>query len=194
MYRSFIKRFFDFLVSAIICLLLVPVFIIVYIAVKLDSKGSFFFFQERLGKNGKTFKVFKIRTMTDKPRETTQEILRGNAEVTKVGAVLRRLKIDELPQIINILKGDMSFVGPRPCMPALQDEFNEDGRERIKISPGLTGLAQTNGNIYLTWPERWKYDRYYVENVNFLLDVKILFKTVLIVFMGEEKFLKKPDA
>ena len=193
MYRSIIKRFFDFLVSAIICLMLIPLFIITYIAVKLDSKGNFFFFQERLGKDGKLFEVFKIRTMTDKPRETSQEILKGNAEVTKVGGILRRLKIDELPQIINILKGDMSFVGPRPCMPALQEEFNEDGKKRILVRPGLTGLAQTNGNIYLTWPERWKYDRYYVENLNFLLDIKTLFKTVLIVFMGEEKFLKKPN-
>ncbi|WP_046743496.1 sugar transferase [Kordia zhangzhouensis] len=193
MYKTIIKRFFDFLVSAIICLMLIPLFIIIYIAVKVDSKGSFFFFQERLGKQGKCFKVFKIRTMTDKPRETTQEILKGNAEVTKVGAILRRLKIDELPQILNILKGDMSFVGPRPCMPSLQEEFNEDGKKRLLVRPGLTGLAQTNGNIYLTWPERWKYDRQYVENLNFLLDIQILFKTVLIVFMGEEKFLKKPN-
>lgn len=193
MYISFIKRFFDFIVSLTICILLVPLFIILYIAIKQDSKGNFFFLQERLGKKGKCFKVFKIRTMTDNPRETTQEIFKGNTEVTKVGAIIRRLKIDELPQIINILKGDMSFVGPRPCMLKLQAEFNEDGEERIKIRPGLTGLAQTNGNIYLTWPERWKYDRYYVENVNFLLDVKILLKTVLIVFMGEEKFLKKPN-
>jgi undecaprenyl phosphate N,N'-diacetylbacillosamine 1-phosphate transferase len=193
MYRKFVKRFFDFLVSAIICLLLIPFFIIIYIAVKLDSKGNFFFFQQRLGKNGELFEVFKIRTMTDKPREATQEILKGNAEVTKVGVILRRLKIDELPQIINILKGDMSFVGPRPSMPALQEEFNEDGKKRIEVRPGLTGLAQTNGNIYLTWEERWKYDRHYVENMNFLLDIQIFAKTVLIVFMGEEKFLKKPN-
>lgn len=193
MYRSFIKIFFDFLLSAIICLLLIPFFILIYIAIKLDSKGDFFFFQQRLGENGKLFEVFKIRTMTDKPREATQEILKGNAEVTKVGAILRRLKIDELPQIINILKGDMSFVGPRPCMPILQEEFNEDGKRRIEVRPGLTGLAQTKGNIYLTWKERWKYDRYYVENMNFLLDIQIVTKTVLIVFIGEEKFLKKPN-
>jgi undecaprenyl phosphate N,N'-diacetylbacillosamine 1-phosphate transferase len=113
--------------------------------------------------------------------------------VTTVGVVLRRLKIDELPQILNILKGDMSIVGPRPCLPALENDFNEDGEIRLKVRPGLTGLAQTNGNIYLTWEERWKYDRNYVEKCNFVLDLKIVLKTVLIVFIGEEKFLKNPD-
>jgi undecaprenyl phosphate N,N'-diacetylbacillosamine 1-phosphate transferase len=193
MYKNYLKRLFDFLISLVICLVLIPLFIITYIAVKLDSKGSFFYFQERLGKQGKCFKVFKIRTMTDRPRESTMEILKGNTEVTRVGGVLRRLKIDELPQILNILKGDMSIVGPRPCLPALENDFNEDGEIRLNVRPGLTGLAQTNGNIYLTWEERWKYDRNYIEKCNFVLDLKIVLKTVLIVFIGEEKFLKKPD-
>ena len=193
MYKDFIKRFLDFLISLLIILFLVPLFIILYILVKLDSKGDFFFFQERLGKNGQIFKVFKIRTMTDKVRVADREILKGDSEVTRMGNVLRRLKIDELPQIINICKGDMSFVGPRPCLPNQITEFNEDGKTRILVTPGLTGLAQTNGNIYLTWEERWKYDRYYVENLSFFLDIAIVFKTVLIVLLGEQKFLKKPD-
>jgi undecaprenyl phosphate N,N'-diacetylbacillosamine 1-phosphate transferase len=193
MYKNYLKRLFDFLISLVICLVLIPLFIIIYIAVKLDSKGSFFYFQERLGKQGKRIKVFKIRTMTDRPRESTMEILKGNTEVTTVGGVLRRLKIDELPQILNILKGDMSIVGPRPCLPALENDFNEDGEIRLNVRPGLTGLAQTNGNIYLTWEERWKYDRNYIEKCNFVLDLKIVLKTVLIVFIGEEKFLKNPD-
>lgn len=193
MYKNFIKRFLDFLISLLIILFLVPLFIILYILVKLDSKGDFFFFQERLGKNGQIFKVFKIRTMTDKVRVADREILKGDSEVTRMGNVLRRLKIDELPQIINIFKGDMSFVGPRPCLPNQITEFNEDGKTRILVTPGLTGLAQTNGNIYLTWEERWKYDRYYVENLSFFLDIAIVFKTVLIVLLGEQKFLKKPN-
>ena len=193
MYKDFIKRFLDFLISLLIILFLVPLFIILYILVKLDSKGDFFFFQERLGKNGQIFKVFKIRTMTDKVRVADREILKGDSEVTRMGNVLRRLKIDELPQIINIFKGDMSFVGPRPCLPNQITEFNEDGKTRILVTPGLTGLAQTNGNIYLTWEERWKYDRYYVENLSFFLDIAIVFKTVLIVLLGEQKFLKKPN-
>lgn len=193
MYKKFIKRFFDFLISLLIILFLVPLFIVLYILVKMDSKGDFFFFQERLGKNGRIFKVFKIRTMTDKVRVADREILKGDAEVTRMGTILRRLKIDELPQVINIFKGDMSFVGPRPCLPNQITEFNEDGRSRVLVTPGLTGLAQTNGNIYLTWEERWKYDRYYVENLSFFLDIKIMFKTVLIVLLGEQKFLKKPN-
>ena len=193
MYKNFIKRFFDFFISLLIILFLVPLFIILYILVKLDSKGDFFFFQERLGKNGQIFKVFKIRTMTDKVRVADREILKGDSEVTRMGNILRRLKIDELPQIINIFKGDMSFVGPRPCLPNQITEFNEDGKTRILVTPGLTGLAQTNGNIYLTWEERWKYDRYYVENLSFFLDIAIVFKTVLIVLLGEQKFLKKPN-
>ena len=193
MYKDFIKRFLDFLISLLIILFLVPLFIILYILVKLDSKGDFFFFQERLGKNGQIFKVFKIRTMTDKVRVADREILKGDSEVTRMGNVMRRLKIDELPQIINICKGDMSFVGPRPCLPNQITEFNEDGKTRILVTPGLTGLAQTNGNIYLTWEERWKYDRFYVENLSFFLDIAIVFKTVLIVLLGEQKFLKKPN-
>src|SRR5690606_31017725 len=136
----------------------------------------------------------KFRTMTDKKREVNREVLKGDAEVTKVGYYLRRFKIDELPQILNVLKGEMSLVGPRPCMPSQLAEFNEDGKYRIKVTPGLTGLAQVNGNIFLTWEERWKYDRKYVENLSFLLDVQIVLKTVGIVFLGEEKFLKKPNA
>jgi undecaprenyl phosphate N,N'-diacetylbacillosamine 1-phosphate transferase len=193
MYKNFIKRFLDFIISLLIILFLVPLFIFLYILVKLDSKGDFFFFQERLGKNGRIFKVFKIRTMTDKVRVADREILKGDIEVTRIGNVLRRLKIDELPQIINIFKGDMSFVGPRPCLPNQITEFNEDGKTRILVTPGLTGLAQTNGNIYLTWEERWKYDRYYVENLSFFLDIAIVFKTVLIVLLEEQKFLKKPN-
>tara|TARA_R110002050_G_scaffold97132_1_gene202055 strand:- start:5865 stop:6449 length:585 start_codon:yes stop_codon:yes gene_type:complete len=193
MYRNFFKRLFDLLLSTFSCLVLIPFFILIYIFVKLDSKGKFFFFQQRLGRNGQLFDVFKIRTMTDKPRKTTQEILEGNSEVTKVGVLLRRFKIDELPQIINVLKGDMSFIGPRPCMPALLEKFNEDARKRLEIRPGLTGMAQTNGNIYLTWEERWKYDRYYVDNISFLLDMKIFVKTFSILFKGEKEFLKKPN-
>lgn len=192
MYKCFLKRFFDFLIAMLIILFLVPVFLAVYVLVKMDSKGDFFFFQERLGKAGKVFMVFKIRTMTDKVRVADREILRGDSEVTRMGAILRRLKIDELPQILNIFKGDMSFVGPRPCLPNQIHEFNEDGAKRILVKPGLTGMAQVNGNIFLTWEERWKYDRYYVEHYDFILDCKILFKTVGIVIKGEENFLKKP--
>lgn len=194
MYNNIFKRLFDFLLSTIVILFLFPIFTITYLLVKLDSKGPFFFFQERLGKEGSVFKVFKIRTMTDKPRVANREILSGDSEVTRVGAVLRRLKIDELPQILNIWKGDMSFVGPRPCLPELRKEFDVNGMQRLKVRPGLSGLAQINGNIYLSWPERWEYDAEYVKKLSFLLDLKIIFKTFLIVIFGEEKYVNKTDA
>ncbi|MCA4808841.1 sugar transferase [Empedobacter stercoris] len=193
MYKNYLKRLFDFLAAFLILLLIFPILLISTILVKLNSRGPLFFLQERLGKNGKVFKVYKFRTMTDKKRDVNREILKGDTEVTKVGYYLRRFKIDELPQIINILKGDMSIVGPRPCMPFQASEFNEDGKYRVLVKPGMTGLAQTNGNIYLSWEERWKYDRQYVENVSFLLDFKIILKTILIVLLGEEKFLKHPN-
>lgn len=132
--------------------------------------------------------------MTNRQRIADREILKNDAEVTRVGKILRRFKIDELPQLINVLKGDMSLVGPRPGLPRQINEFNDDGIFRIQVRPGLTGLAQINGNIHLSWPERWKYDRHYVENVSFLLDLKIIFKTFFIIIYGEDKFVKKSDA
>lgn len=120
------------------------------------------------------------------------EVYSSDPEVTQVGKMLRRFKIDELPQILNVLKGEMSLVGPRPGLPEQLDSFNADGLKRITITPGLTGMAQINGNIYLSWPDRWKYDRYYVEHISFTLDMKILFKTIAIICSGENKYLKKP--
>lgn len=129
--------------------------------------------------------------MTYKQRTPDREILKNDSEVTKVGSFLRRFKIDEMPQLLNVLKGDMSLVGPRPGLARQINEFNDDGRARLLVRPGLTGLAQINGNIYLSWPERWKHDRKYVENVSFLLDLKIILKTFSIIFHGEEKYVKK---
>jgi lipopolysaccharide/colanic/teichoic acid biosynthesis glycosyltransferase len=184
----------DIIVAFAALIALSPLILLSLIIVKLDSKGPIFFYQDRLGLNGKIFRVLKIRTMTDLKRIPNKEILHGDAEVTTVGAFLRRFKIDELPQLINVLKGDMSIVGPRPGLPSQKDEFDCNGIKRLLVRPGLTGLAQINGNIYLTWPERWKYDRNYVDNVSFLLDAKIILKTVRILLQGEQKFLKRPYA
>jgi undecaprenyl phosphate N,N'-diacetylbacillosamine 1-phosphate transferase len=129
MYK-YIKRIFDIFFSVILLLLIAPVFVIIYIVVKLDSKGPFFFIQNRLGRYGKSFKAYKIRTMTNKPRHTHTEIFGEDAEVTKAGYFLRRYKIDELPQILNIFFGDMSFVGPRPGLPEQINDFNEDAKVR----------------------------------------------------------------
>lgn len=193
MYKTFVKRLLDIVVALSVILILSPLFLIIFILVKIDSPGDFFFFQERLGFQGKVFKIYKIRTMFDKERVADREILKNDVEVTKVGNYLRRFKIDELPQIINVLKGDMSLVGPRPCLPQQLAEFNEDGKKRIEVVPGLTGLSQVNGNIHLSWEERWKYDREYVEKLDFALDMKIILKTFLILIYGEDKYLKSPN-
>ena len=115
----------------------------------------------------------------------------SNRYLTPIGRVIRKLSLDEIPQLLSVLKGDMSIVGPRPCLPNLIESFNEDGRSRLLVRPGLTGLAQINGNIHLTWEERWKYDREYVENMSLILDIKIILNTVAIVFLGELWGMKK---
>lgn len=180
------KRCFDFLISIFLLVILSPVLIITAILIKLTSKGPLFFKQQRVGKNGKLFSVYKFRTMVDKVRSFDKQTLKGDAEITTIGGIIRRLKIDELPQLINVVKGDMSLIGPRPCLPALIKDFNENGKKRLLVRPGLTGLAQVNGNIYLTWEQRWEFDRKYVENQSLALDIKIMSKTALIVFFGEK--------
>jgi lipopolysaccharide/colanic/teichoic acid biosynthesis glycosyltransferase len=193
MYKRFLKRWIDLVISFIALFIIWPVLLIVTVWVHVDSPGPVFFFQKRLGKNGKIFTIYKFRTMTNKERYTNHEILGDDPEVTFIGRFLRRFKIDELPQLINILKGDMSIVGPRPAMPNQLEELDKNGIWRLNVTPGLTGLAQTNGNIYLDWTDRWKYDRYYVENLSFGLDVKIVLKTVLVFFRSEDKFINKPQ-
>src|SRR6266542_1556733 len=170
MYKLFFKRFIDVFTSCIILVLFFPVLIITYILVKIDSKGPFFFLQNSLGYKAKIFCAYKIRTMTYKQRFLHIEVLKDNSEITQIGYILRRFKIDELPQFINVLKGDMSLVGPRPALPEQINDFNEDGKKRLL------------------------YDRIYVENLNFCLDLRIVAKTFLIILKGEERFIKKPNA
>ncbi|MFH5886336.1 sugar transferase [Halalkalibaculum sp. DA3122] len=191
MYARFFKRFLDLLASLLLLLLLLPLFILVALLIKLDSRGPVFFIQDRLGKNLKLFKVYKFRTMTDKKRSVQKVI--GKAEgVTRIGYYLRRFKIDELPQLINVCKGEMSLVGPRPSIQEQLEEMNVDEKRRYSVRPGMTGLAQVCGNIHISWSERYKYDLEYVENVSFLNDMKIILRTVLIIFLGEEKFINEP--
>ena len=129
--------------------------------------------------------------MTHKIRTSHKEVYENNSEVTKSGKYLRRFKIDELPQIINVIKGDLSLVGPRPGLQEQMKDYNEIAKERLKVRPGLTGLAQINGNIYLSWTERWMYDKYYVNNLNFKLDIFIVLRTILVLIYGEKKYLKE---
>lgn len=190
---SFFKRIFDLLFAISVLVIVGPVLLISIILLKLESKGPAFFFQDRLGLNGKVFKVFKLRTMTHKKREVHQQILKDNPEVTKVGYYLRRFKIDELPQFINVLLGTMSIVGPRPCLTNIEHLYTEDTKFRFLVKPGVTSLAGVRGSIYLSWPDKWYYDKLYVQNASLFLDLKIIVKTVLVVFVGEKKFLKLPS-
>jgi len=191
MYKFVFKRIIDIAFSFVMLILVLPIFLLVAILIKINSKGPIFYTQKRLGKEGIIFKLIKFRTMTHKHREAHHQVYEGDPEVTYIGKFLRRYKIDELPQLFNVLKGDMSLVGPRPCLPELINKFNDDAFYRLKVRPGLTGLSQINGNIYLTWPQRWDYDKFYVVNLSFLLDLKIILKTIFVIFGGEQKFLNK---
>lgn len=190
---SDVKRFADIAVSIFLLIPSIPVLSICIFLIYLESGAPVFFTQERIGYQGFPFKIFKLRTMIYKPNreiDTSKEILQGHSEVTKLGFFLRRFKIDELPQLFNILKGDMSIVGPRPIIIEFLDKLDENGENRLKVRPGITGLAQVNGNIYLSWPERWKFDAEYVKKQGFLLDFNILLKTLFVVIRGEHKFKK----
>lgn len=191
MYLKF-KRLFDFLISFAILLLLFPLFIIVAVLIKLDSKGPIFYLQSRVGENGRVFRIYKLRTMTNKERDpNVKQTYLQDPDVTRIGGLLRRFKIDELPQIWNVFIGDMSLVGPRPALPSLYEKFGEIAKKRCEVRPGMTGWAQVNGNIYLPWEERLCLDREYVDRMSFMLDLRILVKTVAIVLFGEEKYIKK---
>lgn len=193
-YRTFGKRLLDLCVALPTLLVVAPLFVVIAAAVKLTSRGPVFFVQERLGRGGRTFRTFKFRTMTDRPRTTHQEIFGKTDEVTAVGYWLRRFKLDELPQLWNIVNGDMSLVGPRPALPAQLAEYTELARQRLLVRPGLTGLAQVHGNIFLTWPERWVYDADYVARVSLWLDAWIVARTFAVVVLGEKRFLKPPPS
>ena len=179
------KRIFDISVSLFLLLLLLPILLFTSMVIKVDSSGPVIFRQNRLGYRGATFELYKFRSMTNRQRDLKKQTLGNESDITRIGNFLRRFKIDELPQLFNVLKGDMSIVGPRPCLPELQDSFNEDGRIRLTVRPGLTGLAQINGNIHLSWPERWMHDRRYVENQSLWFDLKIIARTLMIIFLGE---------
>lgn len=187
-----VKRFFDMIVSFAILLFSFLFFLLLAFLIKLDSKGPIFYLQNRVGKDGHFFGVYKFRTMTDKKRDpNVKQTYLQDPDITRIGGFLRRFKIDELPQIWNVFIGDMSLVGPRPALPSLYEKFGEIAKKRCQVRPGMTGWAQVNGNIYLPWEERLCLDREYVDRMSFMLDLRILVKTVAIVLFGEEKYIKK---
>lgn len=186
--KLLVKDFFDRVLSLAALVFLFPVFLFVSAAIKFDSRGGpIFFVQERVGKNGKLFKVIKFRTMRVGSEEKTRgKYVKGDdPNITSFGRILRRTGIDELPQLINVLRGEMSLVGPRPTLKYQVDKYDEFQKKRLLVKPGITGWALVNGRNKLTWPERIKLDVWYVEHWSLWLDFKILLKTLWVVARGE---------
>ncbi|MBR6727556.1 MAG: sugar transferase [Clostridia bacterium] len=187
-----IKRFFDLLFSGLGLLILSPFLLIAALLIKILMPGPVFFRQERVGRNGRLFRILKLRTMkVDKQAEANHDFSKDAESRTRFGNFLRRTKIDELPQLINVFKGDMSLIGPRPTVKEQVDAYTDHQRRRLLMRPGMTGLAQVNGNVALTWDERIEYDIRYIDRFSVFLDLRILCKTVLVVLLGEARF-KKP--
>lgn len=181
MYRRFFKRFLDFSLSLLALIVLSPILLILTVLGAVKMKGDPFFTQQRPGKDEKIFKLIKFRTMTCE-KDEQGNLLPDNQRLTRYGKLLRSTSLDELPELINILKGDMSIVGPRPLVVQYLPYYNEQEKKRHNVRPGLTGLAQVNGRNLTTWEARFTHDVTYVENLSFLQDVKIIFLTVITVF------------
>lgn len=191
-YRRGGKRLFDLAVATPLLLLLAPLLAGLAAAIRLDSRGPILLRQRRAGLAGRPFHLYKLRTMVDRPRPLAGEVLTDHPEVTRLGRWLRRFKLDELPQLVNVLVGQMSLVGPRPALPEQAERYDELARRRLCVRPGLTGLSQVRGNIHLPWPERWRHDAEYVDSVSLTVDLKILLRTIAVVLLGEGRALGRP--
>jgi lipopolysaccharide/colanic/teichoic acid biosynthesis glycosyltransferase len=178
-----LKLVIDFLTALLGLLFLSPFFIVVALFIKLDSPGSVFFVQERVGLKGKVFNFIKFRTMVEGARNMGLglEVAQDDDRITNIGRWLRHWSLDELPQLINVLRGDMSLVGPRPSTPEQVARYTTRQRRRLEVRPGLTGWAQINGRNLIPWPERIELDIWYVDHWSFLLDIKILLKTIPVI-------------
>ena len=185
MYKSYCKRVLDLLISLSFIVLIAPVLIVVAILVKTSDGGSVFFSQTRLGQNGRVFRIWKFRSMIEGADDYIDAAgAPTRMRITWVGKWLRKFSLDELPQLINIVKGDMSIVGPRPALPAQFPRYTDAQRERLAIRPGVTGLAQVNGRNTLPWSKRVEFDIEYVRNVSLYLDIKIVLLTAMQVITG----------
>lgn len=185
MYRHFFKRIIDFCVALVALVCISPVLIVVAIWLHFANKGAgAFFLQERPGWHGKIFKIIKFKTMTDE-RDAEGNLLPDADRLTKVGRFVRSTSIDELPQLINVLKGDMSLIGPRPLRDFYLPLYSKEQMRRHEVRPGITGWAQCHGRNAITWTEKFKLDVWYVNNLSFLLDIKIIISTIQIVLSGK---------
>ena len=181
LYASIIKPLFDVILAGIGFIILLPVFIVVWVILMIANNGKAFFYQERPGKNGQIFKIIKFKTMNDKKDETGQ-LLPAAKRLTKVGIFFRKHSLDEIPQLLNVLKGDMSIIGPRPLLIKYLPLYNDFQKQRHNIKPGITGWAQVNGRNAISWEQKFEYDIWYVNNLSFIVDLKIMLLTIEKVF------------
>ena len=184
MYKKIIKRFLDFIIALIGLILILPLFVLVIVGLFFANHGKPFFFQIRPGKNGRLFKIIKFKTMNDK-KDSEGNLLSDDYRLTKIGAFVRKTSLDEIPQLLNVLKGDMSLIGPRPLLPEYLPLYNESQRRRHEVKPGITGWAQVNGRNAISWEQKFEYDVWYVKNISFVLDCKIVFLTIKKVIKRE---------
>ncbi|HLV51450.1 MAG TPA: sugar transferase [Flavobacterium sp.] len=184
MYKNFFKRIIDFSASLIGMILLSPIFLFVMIGLFFANQGKPFFFQSRPGKNERIFKIVKFKTMNDK-KDKNGNLLSDAERLTKIGGFVRKTSLDEIPQLINVLKGDMSLIGPRPLLIQYLPLYNEVQKRRHEVRPGITGWAQVNGRNAISWQQKFEYDVWYVDHISLWLDIKILFLTIKKVFVRE---------
>lgn len=177
-YKNVFKPLLDFLTALIALCIFSPVCVILIIVLLINNRGNVFFFQKRPGKNEKIFRVIKFKTMNDK-KDKSGNLLSDDKRLTKLGKIIRKTSLDELPQLINVIKGDMSLVGPRPLLPEYLPLYSEEQKKRHLVKPGITGWAQVNGRNAITWQKKFELDVWYVHNISFLLDLKIFFKTIV---------------
>ncbi|WP_282030976.1 sugar transferase [Winogradskyella eximia] len=185
LYRNLLKRLLDFTAALIGLILISPIFLVLIVILSISNNGKPFFYQRRTGKHGKLFTIIKLKTMTDKT-DANGKLLPALERVTKTGDICRKYSLDEIPQLLNILKGDMSLIGPRPLLPEYLEHYNKEQNRRHEVMPGITGWAQINGRNTITWEQKFEYDVYYVNNQSFFLDLKILWLTFY-------KVIKKSD-
>lgn len=185
MYKNFFKRIFDFCFALILFICIFPVLFIVMIILAIANGGSPFFIQKRPGKNGKIFKIVKFKTMNDK-KDKDGKLLSDAERLTKIGSIVRSTSIDELPQLINVLKGDMSFIGPRPLLVEYLPLYTKEQSRRHDVRPGITGWAQVNGRNAISWEQKFSYDIEYVNNRSLGLDVKIVFLTIMKIIQRDD--------
>jgi lipopolysaccharide/colanic/teichoic acid biosynthesis glycosyltransferase len=183
-YKKYIKSIIDYSIALVAFFSLFPVFLIVFIGLYIANHGKPFFLQQRPGKNEKLFKIIKFKTMNDK-KDSDGNLLPDASRMTKIGQFVRKTSLDELPQLINVFKGDMSLIGPRPLLPEYLPLYNETQKRRHQVKPGITGWAQVNGRNAISWQQKFEYDVWYVENISFVLDCNIVFLTIKKVFKRE---------